>query len=408
MSEPIFKVSSLKEFKKIGFITPSSNVALEIITTAILAQLPLVSCHYSRVSVTTTDIGAGAGSQFTVDALLQCAKLIANCPVETVLWNGTSESWTGEGYQAGVHIKDVIEKETGLPSSTSSMAQIDVLKLWKVKKIALATPYVEENNKRLKEYYGSCGFEVVNDSRLGIAKNNDIADTPLETIRQCIRDADHPDAECIVVPCTNFPAALVVEGLEEELGKPIFDSIIVTLWKALRLINIETPIHGWGLLLRANPVLDELNQVMADLRKKTNGSRTTLRMDIPKYNCVVERVVAQSTAPGIPSLRSSTAINQRAAATCQELQRTGKILIQGDTINADIPPPAALLAVYQVKAQMLIPLMLGKDALAWISIHYVPSTREWKKEEIQALIDAGKSVCGILRENGWADLTVNE
>ena len=57
------------------------------------------------------------------------------------------------------------------------------------------------------------------------------------------------------IPCTNFPAALLVEEMEEELGKPIFDSVIVTLWKALRIINIETPIHGWGILLRANPVL---------------------------------------------------------------------------------------------------------------------------------------------------------
>jgi len=286
------------------------------------------------------------------------------------------------------------------------MAQVDVLKLWGIKKIALATPYVAENNKRLAEYYQSCGVEVVNDSRLNIKLNNDIADTPVDVMRQLIRDADHPDAECIVVPCTNFPAAIVVEEMEAELGKPIFDSIIVTLWKALRLINIETPIHGWGKLLRANPVLEKLDSVMEDLRKKTNGSRTTLRMDIPKYNCDVQRVVAESTAPGIPSLRAITSLNQRAAKTCQEIERTGEALVQSDTINAPIPPPAALLSVYQVKAQMLIPLMVGNEVQAWISIHYVPSTREWTETDISALHTAGKTVCEILKENGWAELSV--
>jgi maleate isomerase len=407
MSDPIFKVTSLKDFKKFGFITPSSNVALEIITTAILAQLPLVSCHYSRVPVITLDVASGAGSQFRADTLAACAKLIANCPVEAVLWNGTSESWTGEGYEGGVHIKDAIEKGTGLPSSTSSLAQVEVLKLWKVKKIALATPYNADNNRRLSEYYGSCGFEVVNDSRLDIKNNNDIADTPLETMRKLIREADHPDAECIVVPCTNFPVAFLVEEMEEELGKPVFDSIIVTLWKALRIINIETPIHGWGILLRANPILAKLDQVMSDLRENTNGSRTTLRIDVPKYNCVVDRVVAESTAPGIPSLRSNTSLNQRAAKTCQWIEETGQILVQGDTINAEIPPPAVLLAVYQVKAQMLIPLMSGKNAYGWISIHYVPSTRGWTEEEVSNLRTAGQTVCSILKDNGWADLTVN-
>ena len=204
MSDPIFKVASLKDFKKIGFITPSSNVALEIITTAILAQLPLVVPLFS-IACSTSDVASGAESQFSADSLAACAKLIANCPVETVLWNGTSESWTGEGYEAGVHIKDQIEKGTGLPSSTSSLAQVDVLKLWKVKKIALATPYNADNNRRLSEYYGSCGFEVVNDSRLDMTKNTDIANTSLETLRNLIRKADHPDAECIVDTMYKLP-----------------------------------------------------------------------------------------------------------------------------------------------------------------------------------------------------------
>src|ERR1700753_1393923 len=98
MSQPIFNIASLKEFKKIGFIVPSSNVALEIVTTAVLSQLPLISAHYSRISV--THLGAGAVNQFSAETLAGCAKLIANCPVQTVVWNGTSESWTGEGYEA--------------------------------------------------------------------------------------------------------------------------------------------------------------------------------------------------------------------------------------------------------------------------------------------------------------------
>jgi maleate isomerase len=408
MSLPIFDVSSLKEFRKIGFIVPSSNVALEIITTAILAQLPHVSVHYSRVSVTTTDLSAGATSQFSAEILAEVAKLISNCPVETVLWNGTSESWTGEGYKAGIRIKDLIEETTKLPSSTSSLAQGDALKAWGIKKIALATPYVEENNRRLYKYYESCGVDVVKDSRLNQIVNNDIADTPVDRIRQLIRDADHPDAECIVIPCTNLPAALLVEEMEMELGKPIFDSIIVTLWKALRLINITTPIHGWGRLLRYDPVLEELDAVMAVLRKKTGGSRTTLRMDIPEHNCHVDRVNAESLAPGIPSLRPNMSLNQRAIPTVQHLEKTGVALIQPDTINAPVQPPKALMSVYGVKAQMLLPLMVGKDVMAWISVHYVPSTREWTETEVSALHEAGQKVCMILRENGWAEVTMNQ
>ncbi|KAL3428484.1 hypothetical protein PVAG01_01993 [Phlyctema vagabunda] len=256
MSNSILKVTSLKEFRKIGFIVPSSNVALEIVTSAIIAQLPSVSVHYSRISVTHID--AGAAKQFTAETLTRCAELIANAPVETVLWNGTSESWTGEGYEAGVNIASEIERATGLPSSTTSLAQVEVLKGWGFKKIALATPYIDELHSKLSEYYDSVGIEVVNSVGLGIKINNDIAYVPVERMRQLIREANHPDAECIVIPCTNFPAAILVEEMERELGKPIFDSIIVTLWKALGLIGIKTPIHGWGRLLRQDRAHESL------------------------------------------------------------------------------------------------------------------------------------------------------
>lgn len=410
MSAPIFRVPSLKEFKKIGFITPSSNVALEIITSTILTQLPLVSAHYSRIPVTTTDLGAGAASQFRPAALSQVAKLIADCPVSTILWNGTSESWTGEGYNAGVVIQQRISETTGLPASTSSLAQVEVLKERDIKSIALATPYTTEPNKRLREYYSSQGIKVVNDSRLDHTVNNEIADTPLEEIRDLIRSADHPDAECIVIPCTNFPAATVVEEMELELGKPIFDSIIVTLWKGLQIVDIKTPIHGWGRLLRSSPVLAKLDDIMSDLRLKTGGSRTTLRMDAPEFNCHVDRVCAEALERGTSSLRPNTSLNQRALKTCIHISETGGALIQEDTINAEIPPPKALIQVYGVQAQMLIPLMSrdGGEAGGWISVHYVPSTRPWSEQDVDALYCAAHKVTGVLKESGWAEFIVKQ
>lgn len=410
MSATIFNTSSLKDFTKIGFITPSSNVAVEIITSAILTQLPLVSAHYSRIPVTTTDLSAGAKSQFTPEALVEVSKLIAHCPVQAVLWNGTSESWTGEGYIGGVRIQEAISAGTGLPASTSSLAQVEVLHKYGMKKIALATPYLAEPNKELRKYYFSQGIEVVNDSRLNHTVNNEIADTPVEKIKELIREADHPDAECIVIPCTNFPGAIVVEEMEVELGKPIFDSIIVTLWKGLRLLDINTPIHGWGQLLRDSPILIKLDRVMKTLREKTNASRTTVRMDVPEYNCHVDRVCAESLDKGIASLRSNTSLNQRSLKTCIHINETGETLIQLDTFGAEIPPPKALMEVYGVKAQMLIPLMRanGEDAGSWISVHYVPSTRTWSEEDIDALYLAANEVIDILKESGWVEFHLSQ
>jgi hypothetical protein len=47
----------------------------------------------------------------------------------------------------------------------------------------------------------------------------------------------------------------MVEEMEQELGKPIFDSIVVTLWKALDMSGIRRTIPGWGTLLEASAAL---------------------------------------------------------------------------------------------------------------------------------------------------------
>lgn len=269
--------------------------------------------------------------------------------------------------------------------------------------MALAVPYVEEPTLQLCEYYGKCGVEVVNSSRLDQTVNTDGANTPLERLRQLIRDADHPAAQCVVVACTNIPAALLVEEMERELGKPIFDSVAVTLYKALRLVGVETPVHGWGRLLRADPVLAKLDAAMATLHSRTSCSRTTLRIDIPKHNCHVDRVVAEALAPGVPSLRPNPSLNQRALKTVQYMEETGEALVQPDTVNAAVQPPAALMSVYGVKAQMLLPLLEGDAVPGWISVHDAVGLHDWTTEEVEALREAGRTVCEVLRESGWAE-----
>jgi maleate isomerase len=49
--------------------------------------------------------------------------------------------------------------------------------------------------------------------------------------------------------CTGVAGAQLVAELEQELGKPIFDSVAVSLWKGLRLVGIKPRLEGWGCLL---------------------------------------------------------------------------------------------------------------------------------------------------------------
>ena len=397
-------LASLKELKKVGFITPSSNTALEPLTMAMTEQISsLVSVHFSRVPVKTLTLGSQDIAQFQTQKLVGAASLLADGGLDAILWNGTSGTWTGKGLEADVELCEEIRCLTGVPASTSSLALVDVLKHYGVKKLGLAVPYIEEPAREIIETYGKQGFTTVKSARLEETENKVIGNIPFERIRQLLREADSPDAECIVVACTNLPAAVLVGEMEAELRKPVFDSIAVTLWKALKMTGIDVPLHGWGKLLRDNPVLAQLEDIMKKLRKATNGSRTTLRIDIPAQNCEVDTVCAESVAPGIAELKLNSSLNQRSLATVQWLEANRKPLVQNDCANAPVKPPKPLMELYGVKAQMLISLT-GRDGqmIGWISVHYVPTTRTWSEADITALENAAAKVRTVLQQHDWA------
>lgn len=396
------KTGGLQGIKKIGFITPSSNTALESLTAMMVQQISdRVSVHYGRVSVKSLTMSTEDVNQFQTSKMTEAALMLADAGVDVILWNGTSGAWAGRGFAADKEICAEITKNTGVPASTSSLAQLEVLAQYGISKFGLATPYVEEPVKNMIEAYKNVGFEVVSQARLNETENVVIGNTPFDKIKQLLRDADSPSAECIVVGCTNLPAAIVLDEIEDELGKPIFDSVAVTLWKALRMTEVQAPLHGWGKLLRDHEVIRALDAGLSNLLQATSASRTTIRLDIPKYGLNVDDVYAEATTKGVASLKLDSSLNQRSLATVQWMETYRKTLVQADCVNAEVPAPKALIGVYGVRAQVLSPLVWHGHLVGWISAHYVPGTRHWKAHDISAMEDAVKQARAILENAGW-------
>lgn len=235
--------------QRIGMITPSSNTMVEPLTSAMTAHLlDDLSVHYARISVTRISLDQGSLDQFERDAMLNAARLLADTKVNVICWNGTSGAW--KGIAADRAICDAITADTGIPATTGTLAQLDAFRAHGVSRYALAVPYLTDVRDAIVGVYGDEGFRCVSSAHLGISTNFAFAEIDLETLRDLIRRADHPDAEAVVVVCTNLAAARLVEELEQELGKPVHDSLVVSLWHPLRMLGWQQPIPGWGRLLR--------------------------------------------------------------------------------------------------------------------------------------------------------------
>jgi maleate isomerase len=222
---------------------------LEPVTAMINAPLATrVSHHFARIPVGNISLAAGDADQFEVATMVAAARSLCDAEMDAVVWNGTSGCWNGT--QADVAICAAITDATGVPASTSTLAQYDAFAAFGFTRFGLAVPYTDDVTARTIETYRLAGFSAVSHANLGLTVGRDMAYVPLDEIRRLVRAADCPDAECVVVICTGLPAALVVEEMEAELGKPVFDSVAVTLWRGLQLAGAPTGIDGWGRLLR--------------------------------------------------------------------------------------------------------------------------------------------------------------
>jgi hypothetical protein len=132
---------------------------------------------------------------------------------------------------------------------------------------------------------------------------------------------------------------------------------------------------------------DALDGALATLLREVHASRATLRMDDPARGWGVDLVCAEALASGVKSMRGDGSIDQRAASTVQWMARHKTNLLQPDLLDSpDPPPPAALIAAYGAKAQMLGPLFDHAGHLAgWISAHYLDGPYQLTHADAQAM-----------------------
>lgn len=236
--------------RRIGMITPSSNTVVEPVTIAMTAGLaPGVTTHYTRIAVTRIGLDRESASQFDQSTMLTAARLLADAGMDAIVWNGTAGAWLG--LEVDQALCAAITAETGAPATTSTLAQVAAFKAYGIRRYALAVPYLANVSAAIQATYAAAGFTCINAEHLDITTNTAFAEVEPARIRQVILEADRPAAEAVAVICTNFPAAWQVEALEDEIGKPIFDSTILAVWHGLRLAGVTEPLAGWGALLRA-------------------------------------------------------------------------------------------------------------------------------------------------------------
>ena len=232
---------------RIGVLTPSSNTALEPLTSALVAAVPNCSAHFSRFKVTEIALSDRALGQFDDGKILAAAELLADARVDVIAWSGTSSGWLG--FDADRRLVQRISERTGIPATTAVLALNELMALRDVRRLALVTPYTADVQQRIVDNYAAQGIEVVAERHLDICVNHDFALVEPDRLRALMGEVAAARPQAITTFCTNLRAAPLAAELEARFGIPLLDTVSTTVWGALRAAGADPGVvKGWGRL----------------------------------------------------------------------------------------------------------------------------------------------------------------
>lgn len=213
----------------LGLILPSSNTVMEEELHA------YVKVHSTRISL--ENVNESSLKKMNQE-LSKAVDLIADCHPDVIVYGCTSGSF--------VENVERILKRSLVPSVTTSRAVVSALQTLDAQTVSVATPYIEEINKREKVFLESNGLTVKDIQGLGLLNNLEIGEQEPEAaynLAKSLRTAD-----VIFMSCTNFRTFDVIQDLENKLNTPVISSNSASLWYALRLAHKTYTIHLGKLL----------------------------------------------------------------------------------------------------------------------------------------------------------------
>jgi maleate isomerase len=217
---------------RLGVILPSSNTTFEAEFAKVLYESD-ITLHVSRIRLTEVTAKALSAMEKEIQT---ATRLLKDADADAIAFACTSGSLIkGLGYDAAIAEK--ISKIAKSPVVVTAGAVVAALNELGLRRISLATPYVDEVNKREVDFLEKSGFLVQNVKFLNLRRNLDIGNLDANDVAILARSADSDFSEALFISCTNLPTFELLPSLEEELQKPIVSSNSATLWAILKTLN---------------------------------------------------------------------------------------------------------------------------------------------------------------------------
>lgn len=184
-----------------------------------------------------------------VDRIVDCARQLRDDGAQAISLMGTSLSfYRGPAFTEA--LRREMEQATGMPCTTMSHAIVAALRRLGIRRVAVATSYIDELNQRLVEYLQASGFRVTAIEGLAITGVEAVGEVRTEALVDLSRRvwARDRSAQGVFISCGGLLTLDAIRELEAGLGVPVTASSPAGFWDVVRLAGLNAAAAGFGRL----------------------------------------------------------------------------------------------------------------------------------------------------------------
>jgi len=223
---------------RIGVLVPFTNTNLE--PDMMLMRAPGTTVHFQRMGGYDVDEIPGSDQMAGLGAsdISHDLRMISGVRPDVVLYGCTSATLThGPGFDA--ELAEDIKAGSGAVSLTAAGSLVSAIQALGVTKVGFSSPYLGEINAQAMEFLAQNGIDTVKCADVGRELGNYGQGelTPDEVFNLACQ-ADHPQAEAIVLSCTDMRSVEAVTRIEAVLNKPVVTSNQAMMFALMRALGL--------------------------------------------------------------------------------------------------------------------------------------------------------------------------
>jgi len=162
---------------------------------------------------------------------------------------GCTSGTIAAGYQSIYEKVNLAKPNTKVTTPITSA--INALKNLNIKKLSIFTPYTNEINHSVINYFKNENIEIDELTYFDIASDLDIGKVDPQHLFDTLVKIDLSKSDALFVSCTALPVLSIISELEKKINKVVLSSNQTLIWDTLKEINFKNKIEGFGQLFNS-------------------------------------------------------------------------------------------------------------------------------------------------------------